>query len=234
MRLENIKVHVEGTGDGIVLLHGWGQSYRNLLPIYEYFKKKHRVLTFDLMGFHENENFECALNIEQYAKILHTLIQKYELNNVSIIAHSFGARIAFVYASMFECKQLILSGAAGLLPRRTMRYYYQIYKYKVKKKLGLNVSQMGSEDYRNASNVLKQTMRLCVNDDLSSAIRKINVPILLIWGSEDDQTPIWMAYKVLKLNEFASLVVFEKDDHFAIYHQMQRFIRVCETILKEG
>lgn len=233
LKIENIKVHVEGKGNGLVLLHGWGQSYQNLLPIYNHFKKTNKVLTLDLLGFHENEHIERSYSIAQYAHILHQLIQKHELDNISIIAHSFGARIAIYYASMYSCKSLILTGAAGLIPKRSIKYYYQVYTYKIKKRLGINTSNMGSVDYKNANKYLKETLVKCVNEDLSNQIKRIDIPILLIWGEEDEQTPLYMAKKMIELNDKAQLIIFEKDDHFAIYHQMPRFIKISEYVLKE-
>ncbi len=233
MKIEDIKVHVSGEGNGLILLHGWGQSHQDLLPIYDYFKSNYRVLSLDVLGFNENKDIEQSYTIAQYAHIIYELTIKYGLENCSIIGHSFGARIAFYFASMYPCSMLLLTGAAGIKPKRTCSYYYRVYMYKMKKKLHLNTRNMGSVDYQNTSGYLKETLVKCVNEDLSPMIQKVGCPILLIWGEHDDQTPLYMAHKIVEINDKAELIVFKEDDHFAIYHQMPRFIRVCEYALKE-
>ncbi|HAH95005.1 MAG TPA: alpha/beta hydrolase, partial [Dielma fastidiosa] len=35
-----------------------------------------------------------------------------------------------------------------------------------------------------------------VNEDLTPVLEKIKVPVLLIWGECDDQTPLWMGQKM--------------------------------------
>ena len=65
-----------------------------------------------------------------------------------------------------------------------------------KEKLRNNV---GSSDYKASSNVLKETMKLILNEDQSHLLPKISVPTLLFWGSLDKATPISDARKMEKL-----------------------------------
>ena len=48
----------------------------------------------------------------------------------------------------------------------------------------------GSADYNNASGVLRDTMVRVVNEDLESYLPDIRYPVLLIWGDQDDATPM--------------------------------------------
>lgn len=231
MDLKKLNIFVEGNGKPMLLLHGWGQNYQMMEPIYEAFKKEYRVCNLDLPGFGMSADLEKAYTIYDYVNVIKEVVRFYELDNPIIIAHSFGARIAFYYASMFPVRYLIVSGAAGIKPKRHMDYYIKIYTYKLLKKMHLSFV-MGSEDYKRANANMKKTLVHVVNEDASEVIPKIQVPILLVWGEKDEQTPMYMADKILSLNKNATLVVFENEDHFAYYHQMRRFIKVCEVALK--
>lgn len=232
MKVNELNVFVEGKGQAMILLHGWGCDHTLMEPIYDHFKDHYKVCNLDLPGFGVNQKLDHAYTIYDYVVVLKNIVQTYHLNNPIIIAHSFGCRIAFHYAALFPCRFLILTGAAGIKPRRTPKYYAKVYFYKMIKSMGISIS-MGSKDYKEADPLLRRTLVHVVNDDCSSDIKKIKCPILLVWGEEDYETPLWMAEKIQTLNENASLISFEKDDHFAYYHQMSRFLKICEIALKE-
>lgn len=232
MKVNELNIYVEGEGQALILLHGWGCDHHYMQPIYDHYKKQYKVCMLDLPGFGENKKLDMPYTIYDYVILLKNIVRAYQLENPILIAHSFGSRIAFHYAALFPCRFLIMSGAAGIKPKRTLDYFIKIYLYKISKNLGLHL-QMGSEDYKNADTNLRKTLVHVVNDDCKEDISKIKAPILLVWGAQDSATPIWMAEKIQSLNPNVSLIVFEEDDHFAYFHQMSRFLKICDIALKE-
>ena len=233
MRYQDIELHIAGEGKSMLLLHGWGMDATMLEPLFLHFSKTYRVCSLDLPGFGKSEEPPYPYSIYDYVNVVKTIVRDFSLEDPIIIAHSFGARIAFRYAALFPVSFLIISGGAGIKPPRNFAYYMQIAWYKTLRFLHIQ-NQLGSKDYRNASLIMRSTLVKAVNDDVSDAIQEIEAPILLVWGDKDEQTPLWMAEKICRLNENASLVVFKNDDHFACFHQMNRFINVCEAALKGG
>lgn len=226
-------VHVEcaGSGQGVVLLHGWGQNVEMLRPIYDHLSKYFRVLMLDLPGFGMSEEPREAWSILDYADFLALILEKYEIENPIVVAHSFGARIALRYALCNPVHKMILTGAAGIKPHHNIGYYGNVYWYKFKKHVGLQHDQMGSLDYQQASPVMKQVLVKSVNDDITPFLSAIQTETLLVWGSVDEQTPIWMGKRMEKRMPNATLVMFEGDDHFAYFHQINRFLRVIDCFL---
>lgn len=229
--IEGINLSIEGEGIPMLLLHGWGANKKMMQPLAEYFKKDYRVCNLDLPGFGESKEMPRSYSIYDYVLVIREIIKKYQLQDPIIIAHSFGARIAFQYAALFSVRYLIIAGGAGIPSKKSISYYGKVYFYKILKVFNIHV-EMGSSDYRKASDIMKETLVKAVNEDASNAIMQIECPILLVWGDKDSETPLWMAKKIQKLNKNAVLVVFKGDDHFAYFHQMSRFIRVCEYALK--
>lgn len=231
MNLDDLNILVEGEGQPMILLHGWGMNYKMMDPLFQYFKHKYKVCNLDLPGFGESKEPPFAFSIYDYVNVLKDIIRKYDLKEPIIIAHSFGARIAFHYASLFPVKYMIITGGAGIKPIRDFDYYFKVYLFKILRFLHVE-NDLGSSDYKNASEIMRGTLVKVVNDDAKAAIEKIETEMLLVWGDKDKETPLWMANKICELNDNATLVTFKNDDHFAYYHQMNRFIKVCECVLE--
>ncbi|NBK97547.1 MAG: alpha/beta hydrolase [Erysipelotrichia bacterium] len=233
MDLEQLNIKVEGTGQAMLLLHGWGVDHHMMEEIFEHFKPTYQVCTLDLPGFGKSANPPYAFSIYDYVNVIKEVILKYALQKPIIIAHSFGARIAFHYAAMFPVKYLIITGGAGIRATHDFDYYFKVYLFKILRFLHIE-NELGSYDYKQANDVMKATLVKIVNDDARADIEKIPCEMLLVWGEKDMQTPLWMAEQICQLNAKATLIIFKEDDHFAYYHQMHRFIKVCESVLEGG
>lgn len=228
---KNVNIKLDGEGNAMILLHGWGQSIEMMAPLHEHFKTKYQVMSYDFPGFGESEESELRWTLEDYVTMLHQLVKAYKLKNITIIAHSFGARVALLYAKLYPVNHLILTGAAGIRSKRSLSYYYKVYSYKLKRRL-FPKTQGGSVDYQNASSIMRGILVNVVNRDLKNELKHIKVNTLLVFGELDQETPLWMAKKMEKELPHATLIILEGDDHFAYYHQMQRFIKICECYLE--
>ena len=89
----------------------------------------------------------------------------------------------------------------------------------------------GSDDYRNTSGVMRSTFVKIVNEDLKPLLNEIDTETLLVFGENDEATPVAKGKLMEKLMPNAALVVFENDDHFAYFHQAQRFNMVLDAFL---
>ena len=81
--------------------------------------------------------------------------------------------------------------------------------------------------------VKRQTFVKVVNDDVTPILKDISVPTLLVFGENDEATPVIKGKIMEKLMGDATLVIFENDDHFAYFNEADRFNRVLEAYLKE-
>lgn len=221
---------LEGKGEPLVLLHGWGQNMAMMKFIADHFKQRFQVLNLDLPGFGESEEPKCVWNLDDYTLCIHECCKALQLSNPNLIAHSFGARIALLYAHRYQVQKLVLTGAAGIKKSKTLQYYIRIYTYKLLKKLHM-APDMGSEDYKTASEVMKGVLIESVERDLRSLLPQITNEALLVWGEKDEATPLWMGETMEKMMPNATLIVLDGDDHFAYFHQPQRFIAILEYFL---
>lgn len=232
--IQNVKVNVTRAGKGepaVVLLHGWGQNQYMMKFLQDHLCETHTVINLDLPGFGESEEPPQVWRVADYAEFLHELLERLHITRVVIIAHSFGARVALRYAACYPVEQMILTGAAGIRPARGVMYHIRVKTYKLLKRLHMAPS-MGSEDYQNASPIMKGVLVTSVEDDLRPLLKDIAVPTLLVWGEKDSATPLWMGRVMEREMPQAALVVLPKEDHFAYFHCSMQFCRIVDAFLK--
>jgi len=245
INIQNIDLHYEvygDTGRPVVLLHGWGQNTEMMAFIGEFLKSHFIVYNIDFPGFGSSAEPPEPWGSVNYCEFLHAFLQQMNVEDPIFIAHSFGCRVAIQYAYKYKVHRMVLTGAAGIRDERGIDYYLKVYSYKVGKKiLSLKpfeklkdklTANAGSTDYRNASGVMRGTLVKVVNEDLSDLLPYIDVETLLVFGENDDVTPVEKGRKMEKLMPDAVLVIFENDDHFAYINEAARFNLVLDAFLR--
>ena len=127
-----------------------------------------------------------------------------------------------------------------------MWYYTKVSVFKIGKKV-LNMlpdtktlkkfkeklrDSVGSADYKASNNVLKETMKIILNEDQTDKLSNIKVPTLLIWGSLDDATPISDAKKMEQLIPDAGLVEYKYSSHFSYLENIDNVNLVLNEFFK--
>ena len=225
-------------GKQVLLLHGWGQNTKMMEYIATFLANHFRVYNLDFPGFGQSQEPNSAWGCQDYTDFLHDFCLKNKIDNPIIIAHSFGCRIALRYAYQYGALKMVLTGAAGIRDKRTISWYIKTYSYKLVKKIlpkslvKSYQNKVGSQDYKNSSGVMRQTFVKVVNDDVTDILPNVETETLLVFGENDDATPIAKGKMMEKLMPNATLVVFENDDHYAYFHQADRFNRVLDAFLK--
>lgn len=229
--VNGVKLHYRtgGTGEPVILMHGWGCDSSALGLFERVAMEQHSFYNIDLPGFGKSDEPDTPWGIEEYTCMLEEFVKMLGLSDVSLLGHSFGGRIALLYASRNPVKKLILVDAAGVKPKRTLKYYTKVYSYKFAKWLYPNIvgkkkaaelidtmrSRRGSYDYVNCSPMMRQVMVKVVNTDLRHVMPRIKAPTQLIWGENDTATPMRDAKIMLKLIPDAGLVSFPGAGHFS-------------------
>lgn len=242
LKLKGLNVNYEVKGDkgkDVILLHGWGQNIEMMSFIQNFLSEHFIVYNLDFPGFGKSDEPKEPYSNEDYTELLREFVTKLNINNPILIGHSFGCRVALYYAYKYPVYKMVLTGAAGIKDRHSISWYLKVYSYKTLKLLlkpfkGLSErlrSNVGSNDYKNASSIMKGTLVKCVNFDITPYLKDIKPETLLVYGDKDEATPLWMGKKMEKLMANASLVTFEGDDHFAYFHQANRFNRVLDAFL---
>ncbi len=237
---------VEGEGDTIILMHGWGCDRTIWANTVLLLKNRYRVVTIDFAGFGRSQEPTTVWGVEEYTRSIEALVAHLGVERPSFVAHSFGGRVAIVYASRNAVDRMVFADVAGVKPRRTWRYYYKVYSFKAmryalplligKRKAQMLVEQRraaaGSSDYNSATPMMRAILSKCVNEDLCHLMPKVKAPVLLFWGDKDTATPISDARKMERLMPNAGLVIADGAGHYAMLEQPQLWQASLKSFLK--
>ena len=244
----NIKVNinVQGEGDPILLLHGWGCSNDIFRNIQQVLSQNYTTYNFDFPGFGASDEPETVWGTEEYTAMVEQFVKDNNINNPALVGHSFGGRISIIYASRNNVSRVVLVDAAGIKPKRPFKYYWKVYTFKTLKWLCNTflpkpVAQSvidkrrrgaGSSDYNNASPMMRAILSKVVNEDLTHLLPKIKAPTLLFWGNMDTATPIGDAKTMERLIPDAGLVVAHGTGHFSFIENAGLFTAVMKNFFK--
>ncbi|MFW5780776.1 MAG: alpha/beta fold hydrolase [Bacillota bacterium] len=216
-------------------MHGWGGSTDSFLGLAKQLANNFRVTLVDFYGHGKTPFPDRELVLDDYVKSVYEIIKHYKMKSVSIVAHSFGGRVALKLAHKYGyvLDRLILIDSAGIKPRRGVKYHYKVLRHKLLKKLHIK-HKSGSADYNKLKGVEKKTFINIVNEDLTDILEKITLPTLIIWGNKDKDTPIYMAKKLNRKLCSSGLVVIKDAGHFSYLDKPGRVLIIIRSFMSEG
>lgn len=238
----------KGEGELVVLLHGWGANITLFNSMINLLSLQYKVVAMDMPGFGESDEPKEAWDVDKYVDFVLEFLKKYNFEKVTFLGHSFGGRVIIKMLSRklpFEVQKVILVDSAGVKPQKTTSQKMKQKIYKATKKIYSSsaVSKMfpealenlrkknGSADYNAASPIMRQTLVKVVNEDLCEYMPNVKCPTLLIWGKNDDATPLSDAEKMEKLMPEAALVAFDNAGHYSFLDCQALFNRVLASFM---
>ena len=252
--IRNCRIHFERMGEGekrILLLHGWGCDISAMKPVAAALAPDHQVLLLDFPAHGESGRPPEPWGVPEFAACTEELLRKEDFVPCSVVAHSFGARVAAWLASENETlfDRIVLTGAAGLKAPVSEEGQKRARQYQKEKavlekigripglgKLSGHLTESlrqryGSADYKALDPEMRQTFVKVIRQDLAECYPRIRQSTLLIWGDQDTETPLWMGRKMEELIPDAGLVIFEGGSHFAYAEQIGRFNMVLRQFI---
>lgn len=249
------RVYFEEAGKGapLLLLHGWGVSGEIFRPLFFRFAKNRHVRVLDFPGFGlspapdisgaPDVPGENVWGTKEYADTLLEILGSWGWRGTDLLAHSFGCRVTLrALEKDGGCfGKIVFTGAAGLRRKGNVPLSKKIIASagKVAGMFGppgvwlknAVYSRVGSPDYLAAEGVMRSILVKVVNEDLSAILPGIKNETLLLWGEDDDSTPLEMAGEMERLMRSARLVSIPGAGHYAFVEQAEEFMRQTEDFL---
>lgn len=190
----NLNFIIEKVGTKTILyLHGWGGNNSSLDKI----KTVPNSTIISLDFFYSKDSVAETYDTYQSALDLYLTLKDNGIDSLSIVAHSYGGRVAIILSSMFDIKveNLILIASAGInlfsIKSKIRLLNFKLVKLLVKIGVYSNdiLSKYGSADYKVLSPKFKQIFSNIVRQDLRHLLPKISAKsCTLIYGDTDDIT----------------------------------------------
>lgn len=248
IEIDGVDLHydVEGEGSPLILMHGWGCSHQTVAAIAAVAAQTHRVYNVDFPGFGDSPEPPEVWGVEQYTRLIEKFAARLSLEKPVLVGHSFGGRVGILFASRNAVDKLILVDAAGVKPRRSLKYYLKVYSFKAMKRLTrlfygaeraekiieARRARSGSSDYVSSTPRMRAILSRVVNEDLRHVMPQIKAPTLLIWGENDTATPMRDARIMERLIPGAAIVSFPRCGHYSFLDNPRQFAAVLHSFLK--
>lgn len=231
----NIHYRDEGKGEVLVLLHGIGSSLHTWEEWTKELKHKYRIIRLDLPGFGlTGADSSNTYTVERYISVLHTFLSSLEIDEYFLAGNSMGGWLAWEYTLEYpdEVKKLILIAAAGFItpdnppkPLRLAQKHKKLVtkgapRFAIKKFLKQAYGDNGKVtdtlvdryyelNNRPGNGEVFYTMANAKYRPQTSRLPEIQIPTLIMWGSEDK---IWI--DVSQAKSFEALL---PNDQLIIY-----------------
>ncbi len=248
--INNLKINYikKGEGKTVLIIPGWGTTIDTYITLINSISSYSCVYCLDMPGFGKSAELKNSWNVDDYVSFIINFIKDQNIKELDLIGHSNGGRIIIKLMSKkldFKVNKIILIGSAGIVHKKSISKKIKIKIYKICKKI-LKIklinfifpnlllklkNNFGSEDYRNASPIMRETLVKLVNEDLREFLPNIKVPTLLIWGANDTETPISGAEIMEKLIPDAGLIKVENCSHYVFLEQPYYVNKIIDTFL---
>ncbi len=217
----------------MILLHGLFGGLSNWTGVVKHFEDRFDIYIPKLPIYENPKN-----NLEHLLNFLETMIASADLKNVILVGNSLGGHIAILYTHRHpdNVAKLILTGSSGLYENTQVGSYLKRGNYAyIKERVAttfydpaIATDELVSEVMQITTDPLKclcavRTARSAQRDNVLSRLPEISVPVLLIWGEDDQITPPHVANefnthllnsKLVMIPECAHAPMMEKPETF--------------------
>lgn len=253
--IDNLKINYEKEGSektdkNFVLLHGWQDNLKRWDFVSSFFVDNHQIVRLDFPGFGFSDTPKEPWDVLDYTEFLNNLLTKLGINdNIILLGHSFGGRVAIKFASLHSEKisKLILVDSAGIKPRMNFKraFYFilakiggtifslPIFRKFREKSRAKFYRQIAAEDYYTISSspFLKKSFLRIINEDLQEDAKKIKNKTLIVWGEKDGETPLKDAFVFNKLIKNSELRVIKNAGHYSFLDKKEEFLNALTNFI---
>ena len=226
----------------MILLHGLFGGLSNWSTVIDHFENRFDIIVPDL-PLHEKHKGDT---LEYLVDFLESVIIKANFKNVILVGNSLGGHIAIRYTHRHPdmVSRLILTGSSGLyentqvgsflkrgdhdyIRERVEATFYD--KAVATDELVAEVLQVTTDPFKCLSTI--RTAKATKLDNVLTRLPAIPVPVLLVWGDEDQITPPYVAYQFRDNLPNAELVMLSKCGHVPMMEKPGEFNYALEEFL---
>lgn len=218
----------------LLFLHGWGCNLNYMLPLALKIKNAN-LLIIDLPGFGKNDPLLKSSSLADFIESIDIFLKAKKIVIHGIIGHSFGGKIACLLAAKYSISFLCLFSPSIYHKKRTLKYYFLVYSYKLIKKikfLKFLLPLFGTQDYKELNDVMKHTMSLIINEDITKQLKQLKMPIFLLFGKKDTITPPYLAKKIKK-NCVDCHIELIDGNHFCYLQHIDKVSKIIESLVHD-
>ncbi|MCK5781516.1 MAG: alpha/beta hydrolase [Flavobacteriales bacterium] len=236
----------KGKGQPIVLLHGLMGGLSNFDRVVDKLVDDgYRVIAPTLPIY---DLPLLKTNVKNLTEHVHQLILHLDLGKVILVGNSLGGHIALVYTKIHPDKVsgIVLTGSSGLYENAMGESYPKRGDYEYMKRKAEDVfydPKMATKDlvdeiFETVNNRLKvikilSIAKSAIRHNMAEDIVHMDLPVCLIWGTNDTVTPPNVAEEFDGLFPNSELFWIEKCGHAAMMERPDEFNEVLDSWMKK-
>ena len=243
-------IDTQTPGPVVLLLHGWAAPVETYRRIIDLLARKYRVVAFDMPGVGGSDEPANPMTVDDYAALTLAFCEKLGLpSELILVCHSHGGRVALRLMgdaqSPLGVQKAVFIDTSGVVPKRSVSFKVKLRTYKAVKALALSKpfapvfrglyermrDKRSSADYKAASEVMRKTMSIVLNTDMTPFMPRVTAPVLLIWGEHDTATPLSDGVLMEKLIPNAGLAIIKNAGHYPFLDNPVQFDAVLNAFL---
>jgi pyruvate dehydrogenase E2 component (dihydrolipoamide acetyltransferase) len=208
--LQYLKVG-EGEGDPLVLLHGFGGDINIWVFNQEALAAEHTVYSLDLPGHGQSTKDVGDGDLASFVQALADFLDAMEIEKAHLVGHSMGGAVAGAIAKAHpdRVSSVTLIASAGLGPEINEEYIEGFIAANKRRDMRNVLKMLFADPDLVKRELVNDVLKFKRLDGVDEALRKVadkvfpdgqqadvpdlsevSVPILVIWGSEDQIVPV--------------------------------------------
>jgi pimeloyl-ACP methyl ester carboxylesterase len=252
----NISYSIEGTGDVLVLLHGfcedknvWDEFKQPLL-----FNKK--IICIDLPGFGKSLSGKNHTSVELMAEAVLAVLNAEQIEKCFLLGHSMGGYVVLAFAENYSDR------LKGLGLFHSSCFADDDAKKENRKKVAEFVLQSGSKTFahqlfptlfapefaiENAAlinsleeiaatyppeSIANASLAMGNRPDRSNVLKETPLPVLIIFGKKDLAIPLEKSLMMLHLPDTANICQLELSAHMGMFEEPEKSREAIEVWMK--
>jgi pimeloyl-ACP methyl ester carboxylesterase len=251
----SIYYRIEGAGEPVILLHGFGEDGAIWNGIAHELREHHLLIIPDLPGSGKSTSNLQDMSIESLAEHVKLIVDKEGLTSFSLIGHSMGGYIALAFAEKYEhmLKSLGLFHSSAFadgeekkdVRRKSMDFIRQNGSAKFLKQ---STPNLFSEEFRNDhpevveelisrySNfspgaLVSYTEAMMNRPDRTDVLKKFSKPVLFIMGEHDTAVPLEQGLKQCSIPEFSYIYIAIHSGHMGMLEEPEFCLNALQEFL---
>lgn len=220
----------------IVFLPGWKSPASLFCSV---MSETPNLIAVNFPGWPDSERPRATWGLAEYALFLKEFLTKLNITPSVLVGHSVGAAIAVEYLGRVghAAKFILVDGAiirertdktgALFIGAKIFRFFLPFINKKWRTRLA---GGLLSEDYLQAGE-MEDIYRRLISEDRQKDFSGLNLPVVMVWGENDQATPLAQAARLKLLRPLTTLEVIPEAGHYCFLDQPERFRSIMSRVL---
>lgn len=247
--------NVTGSGQPVVLIHGFGEDSSIWDPMVPELEKEYRLIIPHLPGTGLSKGNTEGISMESMAENVSNILKHEQVEQCHMIGHSMGGYVTLAFAEkyperlkglgLFHSTVYADNDEKKNVRRKNVDF---IRKHGAAKFLGQAIPNLFAEStrkerpqlvkemldrYRNlsADSLVAYTEAMMKRPDRSEILKNFPNPVLLIIGEYDTAVPIDQSLKMCRLADFAYIYIAAHSGHLGMLEEPEFCLRSMQDFL---